>query len=199
MKKIIFFCLLLNLFYFTQSKVLAIPARVVYSKDAQGLTKGISLKVTDGYGLTINFIETGESVKQAWLADPSHIGFSSNGNLCQLNQNNCKSSGATILFLRKIKPINFPHLTSSKNGSTQLTIITQGNDGKQKEYQFRLVPSVGEPAYTSLVIKPDSERPLPLLLKRSIELRKQRQINKKGTGNGQRATGKNNLFSAPTK
>ena len=167
------FCLL------KQESTFAIPARVVYSKDAQGLTKGISLKVTDGYGLTINFIETGESVKQAWLADPSHIGFSSNGNLCQLNQNNCESSGATILFLRKIKPIKFPHLTSSKDGSTQLTIVTQANDGKQKEYQFRLVPSVGEPAYTNLVIKPDSERPLPLLLKRSVELRKQRQINQR--------------------
>ncbi len=167
------------LFFIGQGQALAIPARVVYSKDAQGLdSQGVSLNITDGYGLTINFVSTGEIVKQAWLADPSHIGFSSNGNLCQLNQSECKSSGATILFLRKIKPIKFPHLTSSKDGSTELTVITQGTDGKQKEYQFRIIPKKGNPAYTNLVIKPDSERPQPLLIRRL-----RGNVNNKVTGN----------------
>lgn len=164
MKSFIFSFSLLSLFFVNQGQMLGIPTRIVYSKDAQGLSsQGVILNVADGYGLTIDFIPTGEVVKQAWLADPSHIGFSSNGNLCQLNQGDCQSSGATILFLRKIKPIKFPHITSSSDGSTELTVVTQGTDGNQKEYQFRIVPIKGKPAYTNLVIKPDSERPKPLL------------------------------------
>lgn len=77
----------------------------------------------------------------------------------------CSHEGATVLFLRQIKPINFPNITSSKDGSTELTVITKGDDGQQKQYQFRLIPASGKPAYTSLVIKPDLEKPTPLLLR----------------------------------
>ncbi|MFN6572018.1 MAG: hypothetical protein RMY31_033440 [Dendronalium sp. ChiSLP03b] len=150
---------------------LAIPARVVFSIDAQNLnSKGIDLKVWSGYGLTINFIPTGEVIKQVWIGDPSRIGFTSNGDLCsKSNSNNesseCTNTGATVLFLRQIKPVNFPHMTSSADGSTQITVITNGPDG-HKQYQFKLIPATGQPAYTSLVIKPDSERPAPLLTAR---------------------------------
>ncbi|MCG6133988.1 MAG: hypothetical protein MET45_04920 [Nostoc sp. LLA-1] len=159
------FCLL-NLVVFNSAKALASSTRVVYSQDAQGITaSGIDLKVWSGYGLTINFIPSGEIIKQVWIGDPTRISFTSNGGLCQKMESNqeCTNAGATVLFLRHIQPIKFPHLTSSSDGSTQLTILTSGAEG-QKQYQFKLTPSTGQPSYTSLIIKPDSERPKPLLV-----------------------------------
>ena len=164
MTKIIFLFSLLSLSFLNQGQALAMPARIVYSSDAQGIdSQGVTLEISDGYGLTIDFIPTNEIIKQAWIADPSHIGFSSNGSLCAQNQEDCQSSGATILFLRKIKPIKFPNLTSSRDGSTELTVISQDANGQEKEYQFRIVPTTKQPKFTNLVIKPDSEKPLPIL------------------------------------
>ncbi|MBD2531907.1 hypothetical protein H6G97_20890 [Nostoc flagelliforme FACHB-838] len=163
-----FTLLLISLLIFSPTQALAIPARVVYSQDAQGInSSGIDLKVWSGYGLTINFIPTGEIIKQVWIGDPSRISFTSNGDLCQKNTSNqdCTNAGATVLFLRHIKPIDFPNITSSGDGSTQITILTSGTNG-QKQYQFKLIPSTGKPTYTSLVIKPDSSRPNPVLLAR---------------------------------
>ncbi|MHC5722963.1 MAG: hypothetical protein ACYT04_26055 [Nostoc sp.] len=146
-------------------------ARTVYQKEAQGINSaGIELKVWRGYGLTINFIPTGESIKQVWIGDPTRISFTSNGSLCQKTDNsssndstsNCGQVNATVIFLRQIKPINFPNITNSSDGSTQITIITSGGDG-QKQYQFKLIPATGQPSYTSLVIKPDVLRPLPVI------------------------------------
>lgn len=144
-------------------------ARTVYSQDAQGINSaGVELKVWRGYGLTINFIPTGETIKQVWIGDPTRISFTSNGNLCQKTNNsndsteNCGNGNATVIFLRQIKPINFPNMTTSGDGSTQITIITSGSDG-QKQYQFKLIPAAGQPQYTSLVVKPDSDRPLPVV------------------------------------
>jgi hypothetical protein len=162
-------CLLVSILFFHSGQALAIPARVVYSQDAQNLNSvGVELKVWSGYGLTINFIPTGEVIKDVWIGDPSRIGFTSNGNLCpKVDSNNsdaeCIQSVATVLFLRQIKPISIPNMTNSSDGSTQITVITNGDSG-QKQYQFKLTPATGKPAYTSLVIKPDSEKPAPLLL-----------------------------------
>lgn len=137
---------------------IALPAaRNVSAKEAQAINnRGIELKVWRGYGLTINFIPTGEIIKQVWLGDPSRFALTSNGSLCQRGSNdeNCGVGGATVLFIRQVKPINFPSLTASQDGSTVITIITSG-EGGQKHYQFKLTPAGGKPQYTSLIINPD--------------------------------------------
>lgn len=140
----------------TASSVSAMPIRTVYENDAN--SKAIELKVWKGYGLTINLMSTGETIKQVWIGDPSRFAFTSNGALCQSsgNDSDCTGGKATVIFLRQIDPINFP-VTSSSNGSTQITVLTN-----EKQYQFKIVPATGNPAYTSLVIKSDSERPLPI-------------------------------------
>jgi len=166
MKRLI---LLLTILMWTKNgQAFALPMRTVYAQDLDSL--GIELKVWSGYGLTINFIPTGEIIQQVWIGDPSRIALTSNGNLCQKTEimnssQNCTNTGATVLFLRQIKPINFPNLTSSDDKSTQLTVITSGTIG-QKQYQFRLIPAKGNPDYTSLVVKPRTERPKPLVLVR---------------------------------
>jgi hypothetical protein len=146
-------------------QVLAGSARIVYSQDVD--SNFLELKIWKGYGLTINLMSSGEVIKQVWIGDPSRFAFTSNGNLCQKsndnsNDSNCSQGNATVLFLRQITPIKFANLTSSSDGNTQITIITSGSDG-QKQYQFKLIPATGSPSYTSLVIKPDSARPLPVV------------------------------------
>lgn len=155
------------------SSVLALPSRTIFAEQAQGFSgSGINLEVPPGYGLTLNFIETGEVVKQAWIGDPSRFVFSSNGNLCPqgLQDSNCTNTGATVIFLRQIKPVDFPGLVSSSDGGTQLTLITEGSEG-QKQYSFGLsAVSIGKPKYTTLIIKPDEQKfvPSPILPSRQI-------------------------------
>ncbi|BAY42173.1 hypothetical protein NIES2111_65690 (plasmid) [Nostoc sp. NIES-2111] len=162
----------------------ALPAaRNVYSQEAQGSnSRGIDLKVWSGYGLTINFIPTGEIIKQVWLGDPSRFALTSNGSLCQrgASDENCGTGGATVLFLRQIKPINFPSLTSSQDGSTVITLITASAEG-QKHYQFKLTPAKGKPEYTALIIRPDSDRPRTIL----VEKPPVTQISSRPTQNNQ--------------
>lgn len=160
MKKVL---ALATIFSIYTTQALAMPARVIYSQDIDSM--GIELKVSKGYGLTLDFIATGETIKQVWIGDPSRFAFTSNGNLCSKGDaQNCEGEKATVLFIRQIKPIAFPNMTSSGDGSTQITILTN-----QKQYQFKLVADGGQPSYTSLVIKPESEKPEPLL--RNISLR----------------------------
>ncbi|WDD36202.1 hypothetical protein PQG02_31485 (plasmid) [Nostoc sp. UHCC 0926] len=140
----------------TASSVVAMPILTVYENDAN--SKAIELKVWQGYGLTINLMSTGETIKQVWIGDPSRFAFTSNGGLCQSSggDSDCAGGKATVIFLRQIDPIKFP-VTSSSNGSTQITLLTN-----EKQYQFKIVPATGNPAYTSLVVKSDSDRPLPI-------------------------------------
>ncbi len=150
-----------TLFIATASSVSAMPIRTVYENDAN--SSAIELKVWKGYGLTINLMSTGETIKQVWIGDPSRFAFTSNGGLCpkQGGDSDCAGSKTTVIFLRQIDPINFP-VTSSSNGSTQITLLTN-----EKQYQFKIIPASGNPAYTSLVIKSDSDRPLPIIRQRS--------------------------------
>ncbi|MBD2415981.1 hypothetical protein FACHB389_31440 [Nostoc calcicola FACHB-389] len=159
MKKIL--ALAATLLLIHSSQVLAGSTRTVYEKDIDA--NYIELKVWKGYGLTINLMSTGEIIKQVWIGDPTRFAFSSNGDLCPKDgdESDCTGAKATVLFLRQIKPIRFPALTSSTDGSTQITVLTN-----QKQYQFKLTPATGEPSYTSLVIKPDEKKPKPLLVSR---------------------------------
>lgn len=141
----------------------AISTRTIYVQDIDSVS--ISLKVFKGYGLTINFMPTGETIKQVWLGDPTRYSFTSNGNLCAKNQSDCEGSPATVIFLRQIKPITFPNMTSSADGSTQITIITD-----QRQYQFKLIAASGQPEYTSLAIKPETEKPLPLAVSSNADI-----------------------------
>ncbi|WP_250126335.1 hypothetical protein [Chroococcidiopsis sp. CCMEE 29] len=164
MKRLTFLPLALCLLF--PSSALALSARTIFAEQAQG-TNGtiVTLEVSPGYGLNINLIPTGEVVKKAWIDDPSRIALSFDGNLCQWKseqQQSCSNEGATVVHLRQIQPIQFQNLPRSRSGGTLLTLIAEGASGR-KVYQFRVVPASGEPKYTALIVKPDSERPRPVL------------------------------------
>lgn len=140
--------------------VLALSARNISNEQAQGTTGSIlTLEVAPGYGLNINLIPTGEVVKKAWIDDPSRIVLSFDGNLCQSSgDSECNNEGATVIHLRQIKPIAFPDLPRSPGGGTLLTLITEGGSEGRKIYQFKVVPTSGQPKYTVLSISPDIEQ-----------------------------------------
>lgn len=144
---------------------LALSARTISTEQAQGNTGSIiTLEVAPGYGLNINLIPTGEVVKKAWIDDPSQIVLSFDGNLCQSSgDSECSNEGATVIHLRQIKPINFPDLPRSPGGGTLLTLITEGGSEGRKIYQFKVVPTSGQPKYTVLSINPDIEQISPAI------------------------------------
>ncbi|PSB46505.1 hypothetical protein C7B80_13030 [Cyanosarcina cf. burmensis CCALA 770] len=162
MKRLAFLSLVLSLLF--PSSALALSARTIFAEQAQGTNGAIvTLEVSPGYGLNINLIPTGEVVKKAWIDDPSRIALSFDGNLCQWRgdrQQSCSNEGATVVHLRQIQAIQFQNLPRSRSGGTLLTLIAEGASGR-KVYQFRVVPASGEPKYTALIVKPDSERSTP--------------------------------------
>lgn len=130
----------------------------------------LDLEVAQGYGLTISFQKTGEQITQAWLADPSRIVFSTNAKNCSKNDSNslgvnseiysCQG-GANVIFIRQIQPINFPNLTRSSDGGTQLVVLTKSREG-QKQYIFKLLPVQETPEYTSIVLNPSQIEQQPI-------------------------------------
>ena len=115
----------------------------------------------EGGGLNLNFIPTGEIIKKVWLDDPSRISLSSDGYLCLEAESDCSNSGATVLHLKRIEPIDFPHLPST--GTTLLSIVTEGPQGRQL-YQFEVRYGSGGAQYSTAVIEPSptTQRNLPL-------------------------------------
>lgn len=132
--------------------VLATPVKEIPATEAQN---SLDLEVPKGYGLIISFQKTGEKIIQAWLGDPSQIAFSTNNRICSESDNSSCQSGANVIFLRQIKPLDFPNLTRSSDGGTQLVVFTQGQGQRgQKQYTFRLLPGHETPEYTSVVLSP---------------------------------------------
>lgn len=130
--------------------VKALSIKEISTVEAQNT---VDLKVYAGYGLTISFQKTEEKITHVFLSDPSRIVFSTNSKDCSKTENTSCQGAANVLFLRQIKPINFPNLTSSQDGGTQLVVLTNGKEGA-KQYVFRILPVTGTPEYMSVVVSP---------------------------------------------
>lgn len=133
----------------------------LYEQDAQ--QRAIPLKVYRGFGLNLNLIPTGKTIRHVWIGDPSSFVLSSDGKLCPMSEQNCTSEGATVVHLRQIRPLNFENLPRSPSGSTLLTLIVEGM-GDRDLYQFTLSPASGTPECSSFTIRPDSEKPTPAVI-----------------------------------
>lgn len=123
------------------------------SIDQLDITKAtITVPVSVGYGMVLDFSAVGQIVKAASLVDPSRIVISGiDGNLCYL-QEKCLGNGASVIRLTQVSGIKFPGLTSAADGGTTLTLITEGKSGR-KTLQMRVIP-VKETKYTALVVAP---------------------------------------------
>lgn len=97
-----------------------------------------TLKLYPGYGTTLNFRSTGETVYKVWLDDPSQVTIDFDDPNCRATteKSTCK---AQIIHLRRIHRLNFPGLPISP--TTALTVVTN-----RSLYQFRLsFPNAGIP------------------------------------------------------
>ncbi len=152
------------------SFLLPVPAvasgtRRISTSDAQGTNgKTLQLLIHPGYGLTMDFLDVDEIILDASLADPSNFTFSGLvGNLCPkfVQAAQCEGNGARgIRIGRMSKPIQFPNISSSPDGRTTLTLVTQGRDGL-KVYKFILKKGQGVPSFDHVKVTPDPEK-LPL-------------------------------------
>lgn len=142
-----------------QTSVQSPPVERLSSSHAQGLT-GIlpTLTVWSGAGTNLNFIPTGEIVKKVWLDDPSQITLDFDGPMCMERssngtQNNCSSSAATVIHLRRIHQLKFPNLP--RTATTLLSVVTTTPSGERKLYQFRVAYGTGNPQHHTIAIYPE--------------------------------------------
>ena len=136
----------------------ALSVRQISTEQLEGVRgQIISLKLSPGYGLVINFLTVGETIVKAWLDDPSRIALSFDGELCQHHQGNCTNTGANVVHLRQIQPIDLPYITHSPTGETLLTLIVEGAHLQRKVYQFKIIPTDSEPEYTAITVVPETK------------------------------------------
>ncbi len=95
----------------------------------------VSLQLAEGYGLNISW-DTGELVEKVWIDDPSFLTLDFDGCL-STERAECKTSGATVLHLRRINKIHFSGLPPSTS-STLLTAVTVAPSGKHRVYIFQV-------------------------------------------------------------
>ncbi len=145
--------------------IIASGTRRISSSDAQGLNgRTIQLSIHPGYDLTIDFLELNEIIVDATPGDPSNFTFNGLvGNLCpKLAPVQCEGNGSRLIRIRQIKPIKFDNITSSPDGRTSLTLVTQGELG-YTVYKFILKKGQGVPPVDHVKVTPDPEK-LPLTL-----------------------------------
>ena len=100
------------------------------------------VKVWTGRATAIDFSGVNERITQVFLADPTHFTYTTDLPL--------DSRQATTIFLRRIKPLKFPNLTTTS--VTNLFVKTKTDDGKTRLYTFNLKKSSSSPTYSGLSI-----------------------------------------------
>lgn len=112
-------------------------------------SQAIDVTVWTGRATAIDFSEVDERITQIFLADPSHFTYATDTSL--------ESGQATTIFLRQIKPLNFPNLTTTN--VTNLFIKTKTSDGIARLYTFNLRHSNKSPNYSGLSISAEAANP----------------------------------------
>ncbi len=112
------------------------------------------IKLSPGYGVNISFIPTGETVQKVWLDNPSIASLDVDGCLSGLGKDCDAETGATVLHLRRIKPLNFKQLPSSN--SSLLTVVAKSKN-KRRVYLFRIAMGGTTPKFHTIEITPTQE------------------------------------------
>lgn len=113
------------------------------------------IKLSPGYGVNVSFISTGETIEKVWLDNPSIASLDVDGCLSGLGKECEEDNSATVLHLRRIKPLDFKQLPSTT--TSLLTVITKGSD-KRRVYVFRIVPGDATPKVHTIEITNDNEK-----------------------------------------
>ncbi len=124
----------------------------------------IDVQVWSGRATAIDFSNVNEQITQIFLADPSRFTYATDTPL--------SNGQATTVFLRRIKPLIFPNLTTAN--VTNLFVKTKTSAGNSRLYTFNIQPGDNEPRYSTL----------------NMALVKANQLNNRTleVGNGRKAT-----------
>ncbi|MEA5574782.1 hypothetical protein [Calothrix sp. UHCC 0171] len=115
----------------------------VNASQARGLnSRAIEIKVGNGRATAIDFSNINERITQVFLSDPSNFTYSTDTPL--------ENGQSTTLFIRRIKPLRFPNLTTSSN--TNLFVKTRNSDGQSHLYTFNLKKISSAPIYSGIAI-----------------------------------------------
>lgn len=137
----------LSIFSWT-SAVQAQAVRNISVSQARGEGQIVAVDLYRGYGVTLNFRPTKETIRRAWLDNPSQVTLDFDDSRCAVSRE-AQECAATVIHLRRINPLNFPGLPSA--GTTALTVLTDSGI-----YKFQLsFPGSGTPSYYTLAIQPD--------------------------------------------
>ena len=143
MKTGIFYIIALGLITFSvpvDAQPGALPQR---PNENQSLAeKAINLQVWTGRATAIDFSSVKEQITQIFLADPSRFTYATDTPL--------ETGRATTIFLRRIKPLQFPNLTTAS--VTNLFVKTKTANGNVRLYTFNLQAGENSPKYSTIDI-----------------------------------------------
>ncbi|MCX5965907.1 MAG: hypothetical protein NT070_23115 [Cyanobacteria bacterium] len=140
-----------------------------------------------GHTVNLNFIPSGEIVRQVHLDDRSRVVVSFDSPLCPPNATGDCRAGATVIYLRQIsKPIAFSSRAIASYGAegysnSMMTLITTRPDGSNRKlYQFELRYLNGSTAIRTIQITSNAPRFPPIA--RTVQSSSQSQIQRIRSG-----------------
>lgn len=104
----------------------------------------INVQVWSGRATAIDFSNVNEQITQIFLADPSRFTYATDTPL--------SNGQATTVFLRRIKPLKFPNLTTAN--VTNLFVKTKTSAGNSRLYTFNIQPGQNQPRYSTVNMAP---------------------------------------------
>ncbi|BAY84740.1 hypothetical protein NIES267_42360 [Calothrix parasitica NIES-267] len=111
------------------------------------------IELSPGYGVNISFIKSDEIIEKVWLDNPTFASLDVDGCL-STEERECDKEGATVIHLRRIKPLKVRQLPLSN--TSLLTVIAKGKS-ERKVYLFKVGMGNKAPTYHTLEIIPDSK------------------------------------------
>jgi len=133
-----------------KQSVKQIPQGIATGHNSQNIPK---VELSPGYGVNISFIKSEEIIEKVWLDNPTFASLDIDGCL-SVEGKECEKEGATVIHLRRIKPLKVKQLPLSN--TSLLTVIAKGKSGR-KVYLFKVGMGDKTPTYHTLEIIPDEK------------------------------------------
>ena len=149
------------LFFSTSTAALALlsspamAASKIVTINELAITSGrFMIQVPAGDGVVLDLSEISQTVKGAAFGDATKFVISGiDGQLCYMQKDKCEATGASVISLRQVKGVEISTQSHSPDGSTTLTLTTDGKLGP-KVLHMLLVPTLKAP-YTAIVARKD--------------------------------------------
>jgi hypothetical protein len=123
---------------FSQSHpCIAQTAQIQQYQVTKGTSIPISIYLTAGQGITLNYDKAKQKVETIWIDNKRFVGIDSDGCIVGLNPS-CKRNEATALHLRLIE--STANNEADKVERSMITVITVDQKGERYYYIYRIYP-----------------------------------------------------------